>query len=77
MVLQWIDRVWREIPVDLITRLFKSCGVNNALDGTEDDLVWDNNEEEEAEDEEEPRTTSSWDQPSFQTNGSFQSQQIR
>ena len=53
MVLRWIDRAWREIPVDLITRLFKSCGINNALDGTEDDAVWDE-EEEEAEDAEEP-----------------------
>ena len=32
---------------------FKSCGVSNALDGTEDDVVWDD-EEEEAEDAEEP-----------------------
>ena len=40
--------------VDLITRSFKSYGINNALDGTEDDLVWDDDEEEEAEDEEEP-----------------------
>ena len=38
----------------LITRSFKSCGINNALDGTENDLVWDDDEEEEAEDEEEP-----------------------
>jgi len=53
MVLRWIDQAWREIPVDLITRLFKSCGINNALDGTEDDAVWDE-EEEEAEDAEEP-----------------------
>jgi len=53
MVLCWIDRAWREIPVDLITRLFKSCGINNALDGTEDDAVWDE-EEEAAEDAEEP-----------------------
>ena len=53
MVLQWIDRAWREIPVDLITRSFKSCGINNALDETEQDLVWEDNEEEEAEDEDE------------------------
>ena len=32
---------------------FKSCGINNALDGTEDDAVWDD-EEEEPEDTEEP-----------------------
>ena len=53
IVLRWIDRAWREIQVDLITRSFKSCGVNNALDGTEDDAVWDD-EEEEVEDAEEP-----------------------
>ena len=47
MVLRWIDRAWREIPVDLITRSFKSCGINNALDGTEDDAVWDDQEEAE------------------------------
>ena len=34
-------------------RSFKSCGINNALDGTEDDAVWDD-EEEEAEDAQEP-----------------------
>ena len=46
IVLRWIDRAWREIPADLITRSFKSCGINNALDGTEDDAVWDDEEEE-------------------------------
>ena len=53
VVLRWIDRAWSEIPVDLITRSFKSCGINNALDGTEDDAVWDD-EEEETEDADEP-----------------------
>ena len=52
MVLRWIDRAWREIPVELITGSFKSCGISDALDGTEDDAVWDD-EEEEAEDIEE------------------------
>ena len=52
MVLRWIDRAWREIPVELITRSFMSCGISNALDGTENDGVWDD-EEEEAEDTEE------------------------
>ena len=52
MVLRWIDRAWREIPVELITRSLKSCGISRTLDGTEDDAVWDD-EEEEAEDIEE------------------------
>ena len=51
-VLRWIDRAWSEIPVDLIVRSFKSCGINNALDGTEDDAVWDD-EEGEADDADE------------------------
>ena len=53
MVLRWIDRAWRKIPVDFIKRSFKSCGINNALNGTEDDAVWDD-EEEETEEPEEP-----------------------
>ena len=53
MVLRWIDRAWSEIPADLISRSFKSSGINNALNGTEDDAVW-NDEEEEPEDAEEP-----------------------
>ena len=52
MVLWWIDRAWREIPVELITRSLKSCGISRTLDGTEDDAVWDD-EEEGAEDTEE------------------------
>ena len=52
MVLRWIDRAWSEIPVDLIVRSFTSCGINNALDGTEDDAVWED-EGEDAEDAEE------------------------
>ena len=39
MVLQWIDRVWSEIPAELIVKSFKSCGIPNALDGTEDEGV--------------------------------------
>ena len=27
-----------------------SCGISNALDGTEDDAVWDDEEEEDTED---------------------------
>jgi len=53
MVLRWIDRAWSEILVDLIVRSFKSCVINNALDRTEDDAVWEDKGED-AEDAEEP-----------------------
>ena len=51
MVLWWIDRAWNEIPVELITKSFKSCDITNASDGTEDEAVWEE-EREEAEDPE-------------------------
>ena len=50
LVLTWINRAWNEIPRDLIEKSFKSCGIANAVDGSEDDAVWDEeNEEENAE----------------------------
>jgi len=53
LVLQWIQKAWQEIPADLIVNSFKCCGISNALDGTEDEAVWDEEEagEEEADDE--------------------------
>ncbi|CAH3122811.1 unnamed protein product [Pocillopora meandrina] len=41
-----------QIPQDLIEKSFKSCGIANALDGSEDDAVW-KEENEETEDAEE------------------------
>ena len=50
LVLTWINRTWNEIPRDSIQKSFKSCGIANAVDGSEDDPVWDEeNEEENAE----------------------------
>ena len=52
LVLTCIDRAWNGIPQDLIEKSFKSCGIANALDGSEDDVVWEE-ENEETEDAEE------------------------
>ena len=41
LVLQWIHKAWQEIPADLVTNSFKSCGISNTLDGTEDEAVWE------------------------------------
>ena len=41
LVLQWIHKAWQEIPADLVPNSFKSCGISNALDGTEDEAVWE------------------------------------
>ena len=34
-------KAWQEIPADLVANAFKSCGISNALDGTEDEAVWE------------------------------------
>ena len=52
LVLTWINRAWNGIPQDLIEKSFKSCGIANALGGSENDAVWEE-ENEETEDTEE------------------------
>ena len=39
-MLQWVNKAWQEIPTELVIRSFKSCGISNALDGTEDEAVY-------------------------------------
>ena len=41
LVLQWIHKAWQEIPTDLVAKSFKSCGISNAMNGTEDEAVWE------------------------------------
>ncbi|CAI7791476.1 unnamed protein product [Closterium sp. NIES-53] len=39
VVLQLISRAWKAVPADLIKKSFLTCGISNALDGSEDHLV--------------------------------------
>ncbi|CAI7864169.1 unnamed protein product [Closterium sp. NIES-53] len=39
VVLKWISRAWKAVPADLIKKAFLTCGISNALDGSEDKLV--------------------------------------
>jgi hypothetical protein len=54
----WIKCAWENISNDIIFQSFKKCGISNALDGTEDDAIYEEideflkeiqNEEEEEE----------------------------
>ena len=40
LVLKWVKQSWAEIPAEIIRKSFKTCGISNALDGTEDDEVY-------------------------------------
>ena len=41
MICGWIVKVWKEIPSDIITRAFLKCCISNNMDGTEDDIIWE------------------------------------
>ena len=44
-VCQWVKESWQELSKEMVERSFKKCGISNALDGTEDDLVWEEEED--------------------------------
>ena len=52
-VCQWVKESWQELSKEMVECSFKKCGISNALDGTEDDLVWEE-EEDSSQVEEEP-----------------------
>ena len=64
-ILCWIKQSWNEIPEEMVSRSFKTYGISNALDGTEDDAIYEeempeiDGEEEEEEDMEEEFDTDS------------------
>ena len=45
-VCQWVKESWQELSKEMVERSFKECGISNALDGTEDDLVWEEEEDD-------------------------------
>lgn len=38
-VCQWIKTLWDAVKEDIVMKSFKKCGISNALDGKEDDLI--------------------------------------
>ena len=41
LVVQWVKEAWEIISDDIIIRSFKKCGISNAMDGTEDDILYE------------------------------------
>jgi hypothetical protein len=39
----WVSAAWKAILESIIVRSFKKCCINNALDGSEDNIVWEDN----------------------------------
>jgi hypothetical protein len=36
-----VSAAWKAIPESIIVRSFKKCYISNALDGSEDDILWE------------------------------------
>jgi hypothetical protein len=42
-----VSAAWKAIPESIIIRSFKKCCISNALNGSEDDIVWEDDVEDE------------------------------
>jgi hypothetical protein len=45
-VARWVSAAWKAIPESIIVRSCKKCCISNALDVSEDDIVWEDNVED-------------------------------
>ena len=65
LVLRWIKQSWREIPEEMVRKSFLPCGISNALDGTEDDVIYEEEQDDDAKEDEmdEEFDTESEDEP--------------
>ena len=45
-VARWVSAAWKAIPESIIVRSFKKCCISNALDGSEDGILWEDNGED-------------------------------
>lgn len=44
-VCAWILHAWRSLSVDTISKSFRVTGLSNAMDGTQDDQLWEHADE--------------------------------
>jgi len=42
-----VSAAWKAIPESIIIRSFKKCCISNALDGSVDDIAWEDDVEDE------------------------------
>ena len=47
-VCKWVVKSWDNISIESVQKSFKKCGISNAMDGTEDDLLWLDDKEEDS-----------------------------
>ena len=45
-VVRWVSGAWKAIQESIIVRSFKKCCISNALDRSEDDILWEDDGED-------------------------------
>ena len=40
-VCSWVIKAWNGVKPEMIIKSFKKCGISNAMDGTEDDAIFE------------------------------------
>ena len=55
LICAWIKKAWDSVDMNVIQRGFKKCCISNAMDGSEDDVLWEEEvrEKDDARNEEE------------------------
>jgi hypothetical protein len=43
---RWVSAAWKDIPQSIIVRSFTKCCISNALGGSEDDILWEDDGED-------------------------------
>ncbi|KAJ1214551.1 hypothetical protein NDU88_002169 [Pleurodeles waltl] len=41
LIAKWVRDAWEEIPEDMVKHAFKKCGISNAMDGSEDSALYE------------------------------------
>ena len=62
----WEKEAWAEIDTNMIVKAFKKCGISNAMDGTEDDVIYEDVEDEIIEDLEDDQYDDCLDEEEFE-----------
>uniref|UniRef100_A0A8C4RZL7 HTH CENPB-type domain-containing protein n=1 Tax=Erpetoichthys calabaricus TaxID=27687 RepID=A0A8C4RZL7_ERPCA len=44
LVAKWVKEAWDSIPAEMIKKSFLKCGISNAMDGSEDDAIYEDKE---------------------------------
>ena len=43
-VCEWVKNSWQRVESETIVKSFKKCGISNALDGSEDGILYEEND---------------------------------